>query len=115
MPAFGRARPAVPVLAQRLRAGLGGQIFLRLEVSVEASVGQSGHLHEVRYPDAVEAVFAEQPSGHLDDAVPVLLRPSSADLHSGTPDQPARPKVGLDTLYVDRHLFASRKMSGACR
>jgi hypothetical protein len=68
-------------------------------VPVEAATGQTGALHDVGNPDAVEAVLPEQLAGGADDT-PVMFRHLlSAHLHVNAPN----PAV-IDKIYDDRHV-----------
>src|SRR5262249_57870048 len=84
-PTLGESLPPVGGLVQRRPAGLLRQVGLGGEVTVEASVGQAGLVHDPVYPDTLEPLLAEQPARDLEDALAVLGALLPADSHGHRP------------------------------
>src|SRR5690348_2994306 len=61
--------------------GRDSQSFFRLEVVVEAAMGEAGLPHELRDGDAVDALLAEEARRRLEHARPVRLGLGLADAH----------------------------------
>ena len=68
-------------------------------MAVEAAVGQAGVLHQFGHADAVEAPFAKQTGGLVDDLLTVGGGLFLADSHAG-PLAPGGRFWMMDIIYI---------------
>lgn len=76
--------------------GGGEELVFVFEVSVEATVGEAGGVHDVGDGGGFEAAFAEETGGVVEDAGVVFLHFFAGDSHGGSWERDGRvqEKVG---------------------
>ena len=74
--------PVLPHPGNGAGACLGYEVFFRFEVAVEAAVGEAGRLHEIGDTDAVDASFAKEPGGYVEDSLVVFGFLDTAYFHT---------------------------------
>jgi hypothetical protein len=75
--------PVLPHPQDGTCACLGYEVFLRFKVAVEAAVSEAGCLHEFRDAYAVDAAFAKEPGGYVEDSLVIFGFLDAAYFHDG--------------------------------
>jgi hypothetical protein len=97
-----------PVLAHApygTATGLGYEVFLGCKVTIEAAVGEACGFHEIGDADAVDAAFAKQTRGDIQDSLVIFGFLLAADSHD----------AALSGVCFGRANYMTRVMLKRCR